>query len=298
MKTELCENFVTVADCRSITLAARELHIAQPALSSQIRALEDEYQIELFTRLPRSVQLTDAGQVFYRFCKSVLEMEANTRVELDYCRMGEAGVLKFGTTRSYPDAVIQAILSQYSQRYPRIHYELYERSSSELVDALETGVIECAAIRSAKELPAFVHEEVTLYEQFCVLCAEDSKRLPPDRDCIALTDLMHQPLSISFGLRSYIQERCAAFGFQPIIHSMNPSRHFILHWAKLDRAVALIPVTEGYFPIPEGMRCYRLEGNPLITKRVFLVKQGRKLTPAAAHLVELLHEMFPRPEVK
>lgn len=293
MKIELYQSFVAVADCRNITAAARDLHIAQPALSSQIKALEQHYGVELLIRLPRSVELTDAGRIFYQYCKNVLFMEENTRVDLARCSKGEAGVLKLGTTRSYPDEVIRKLLELYSAQHPAVHYELYESSSSALVDALDNGTIEFAAIRAAALLPSFVNEIISYHEHFRALCAKDSTLLPKDTDTIELTDLTQIPLSISYGLRSYIKERCENFGFQPVIHSMNPSRHSVLQWAEMDRAVALLPMSEDYYTVPVGLRCYKIKGNPLSSKRLFITKKGRKLSPAASRLVETLYTMFP-----
>lgn len=77
-------------------------------------------------------------------------MEENTRADLELCKAGETGVLKFGITRSHSDSVVQTLLRRYSDHHPKIHYELYERSFNELIEALDAGLIECAAIRSAR----------------------------------------------------------------------------------------------------------------------------------------------------
>ena len=78
MTTTQYRNFVAVAECRSITGAAKELLIAQPALTNQIKRMEEEVGVPLFIRYPRSVELTDAGKV-HRFAGSLIGQEGAVR---------------------------------------------------------------------------------------------------------------------------------------------------------------------------------------------------------------------------
>lgn len=197
-----------------------------------------------------------------------------------------------GTTRSFPDPIVRKLLKIYSNAHPNVHYELFERSSSSLISALDDGIIEFAAIRGVRQLPDFVNVVASFNEHFCVLCAEDSDFLPKNTDTIELTDLINKPLSISYSFRSYIQERCREYGFAPIIHSMNPSRSTLLQWAEFDQALAVLPLSNDS-SAPSHLRCYKIKGNPLSSKRLFVTKKGRKLSPPAAHLVETVYTMFP-----
>lgn len=293
MKTEIYQSFVTIAECRSITAAARELHLAQPALSMQIRALEEYYGIELLLRLPRSVELTEAGRLFYQHCKQILTLEQNTRIEIENCRHGENGVLKFGTTRSYPDEIIRSLLRAFSDRHPEIHYELHELSSAELMNLLDIGTIEFAAVRAAQQLPDFANIILSIDERVRVLCNSESDMLPRDTDEIPLTALINKPLSLSSGLYPYIDRVCRSHGFAPMVHSLNQSRHFTLQWAEYNKAIALLPMPEEFLSPPPGLRIYNIEGAPLTLKRVIITKRGRKLSPAASHMLNMIRHTFP-----
>ena len=71
MRLEALKNFITVVECGTITEAARKICIAQPALSNQIRGLEEELGVQLFHRTPRSMELTEAGRILYRHSRSI-----------------------------------------------------------------------------------------------------------------------------------------------------------------------------------------------------------------------------------
>lgn len=292
MKLEIYENFVTVANCRSITAASKLLHIAQPALSAQIRSIENFYQISFFNRLPRSLELTDAGKIFYQHCQNILMMEQNTLMELNNCRSKYTETLKLGVTRSAPDPVLNKLLDTFSKNYPDIHYEIHERNSNDLISMMDNGIIEFAAIRASFTPSPTVNVVLSLSEHFYALCSEDSELLPKDKDSINLTDLKDIPLSVPLGLYPYIRDTCHRYGFSPIIHSTNTSRSFVFDWALRDRAVALLSIPDDYFSYPEGLRCYKIHGNPLSSQRLFITPAGKKLSNAAASLIDTLYSLF------
>lgn len=124
MNFEHYKNFVTIAECRSISAAAEQLHIAQSALSSQVKHFEEDMGTELLIRKPRSVELIDAGTVFYRAVKNMIRLDEAARKEIRDCRMGKRGILKLGLTPSLPDGRIQKILQNFSEHNPNVSYNI------------------------------------------------------------------------------------------------------------------------------------------------------------------------------
>lgn len=100
MNTKQYRNFVAVAKCHSISGAARELLIPQPALTNQIKRIEAEFGAKLFIRHPRSMELTDAGRALYKTAEIILQMEENACTEIANLSKGEGGTLNTQLSQS------------------------------------------------------------------------------------------------------------------------------------------------------------------------------------------------------
>jgi DNA-binding transcriptional LysR family regulator len=125
--------FAAVAHHSSFTLAARELNIAQPALSQQVRRLEQELGVELLRRTTRRVELTEAGELaLARATRTLAEAEA-LRAEVDELRGLVRGTLSLGMLPTIGRLEPAPLLSSFSAAYPGIEIRLVEDT---LVEAL------------------------------------------------------------------------------------------------------------------------------------------------------------------
>ena len=95
-------NFIAVVECGTITAAAAQLNIAQPALSNQLKNLENEFGTELLqkSRGMREVRLTGAGQLFYRQAKTICRLHENLHREIEDYENGISGTLKISLSPS------------------------------------------------------------------------------------------------------------------------------------------------------------------------------------------------------
>lgn len=94
MTLDSYRNFVTIVDCGSIVAAANKLLIAQPSLSNQLKNIEKTYGAKLLLRGNRSLELTDAGRIFYKRAKEICMMEEGLRNELLNQKAGFSELLK------------------------------------------------------------------------------------------------------------------------------------------------------------------------------------------------------------
>jgi DNA-binding transcriptional LysR family regulator len=111
--------FAAVARHLSFTRAARELHLTQPAVSQQVRLLEDEVGLPLFEKLGRKVQLAPAGEELLRYATQTLELMREAAESLAAMRGLRRGVLKLGAV-STAKYFAPSLLSAFTPAYPEL----------------------------------------------------------------------------------------------------------------------------------------------------------------------------------
>src|SRR5438874_1434412 len=142
--------FVAVAEAENVLRAAtQKLHVSQPAVSRQIRDLEDELGVELFERTGKAVALTDAGRVFLREARAVLERtnEAVRNVR-DFADAGEAE-LHVGYSPTPSGQVLSATMRAFQKAMPNVHVKLHDWSNEEIAVGLRDGRLKVALIARA-----------------------------------------------------------------------------------------------------------------------------------------------------
>lgn len=141
--------FVIVADLKNFTRAAGAVHIAQPALSRQIRKLEEELGSALFYRDGRTVTLTEAGRKFYNHAKSMLRSIETARRELLEEQASPTGSVVFGVPPHLGPSFSVEILERFEKVFPRARLHIVEGFSGQLADWLFTGRLDLAFLYSA-----------------------------------------------------------------------------------------------------------------------------------------------------
>jgi DNA-binding transcriptional LysR family regulator len=137
MELRQVQLFLAAAEEGSITAAARKMNLTQPALSRQIKALEEELDTELFTRGAHSVALTAAGRVLVEEGKKLVE-RAERVVKL--VRAEAAGEpLRIGYAPSLAGPLLGLALERFSQIHPRVRVQLFDCSSAEMREGLLSG---------------------------------------------------------------------------------------------------------------------------------------------------------------
>jgi LysR family transcriptional regulator, benzoate and cis,cis-muconate-responsive activator of ben and cat genes len=138
--------FVGVAETENVSRAALKLHISQPAVSRQIRDLEDEIGLPLLKRVGKSVRLTEAGRVFLKEARGILERTDEAMRNVRALDDREHIDLHVGYSSYLVDPVFHAILNNYRHAMPNVRVKLHDRSVEQNVDALLEGRLDLAFI--------------------------------------------------------------------------------------------------------------------------------------------------------
>jgi DNA-binding transcriptional LysR family regulator len=138
--------FVTIAETLSFTGAAELVHVSQPALSYQMKRLEEELGVKLFNRHGRSISLTPDGQVFLPMAQGVLS-RANEAVRTvrDYSGV-ETGEVTMGVAPSVAAYLIPSLLASFHQVFPRVMVDLVEDGDQQLQHRVFTSAMDFAIV--------------------------------------------------------------------------------------------------------------------------------------------------------
>jgi DNA-binding transcriptional LysR family regulator len=137
MELRQLQLFLAAAEEGSITAAAKRMHLTQPALSRQVKALEEELGVELFTRGAHSVNLTPAGSVLLDEGRKLLERAERVVKQVRAAAEGEP--LRIGYAPSLAGSLLGHALERFSQIHPRVRVQLSDCSSTEMRDGLIQG---------------------------------------------------------------------------------------------------------------------------------------------------------------
>jgi DNA-binding transcriptional LysR family regulator len=128
------------------------VHIAQPALSNQVQALEKELGVQLFTRTTRRVALTRAGEVFYDRCIRILS-DVDLSAEVARSVAGKSvKTIKIGTVYPATIGVLPAFLARIARKYPEIQLHIASGTTNDIIRNIENGQINLGFIRPVENI--------------------------------------------------------------------------------------------------------------------------------------------------
>lgn len=167
--------FFAAAQSLNFSQAAKELHITQSALSQRVKALEEELNLTLFVRLPRGVQLTEAGERLLRYCQARHSLERELLEQLTgEGQTGLGGILRIGGYSSVVRSVLMPALAPFLRANSRVQSHFQNAEMRELPELLITGSVDFIVTDS--EVHRADLESVQLGEEVYVLC--DSVEFP------------------------------------------------------------------------------------------------------------------------
>ena len=194
MNLKQMEYFITIVNEGSISAAAKSLHISQPPLSTQMKLLEEELGVTLFQRGSRSIILTEAGKLFYDRAQGILDMTGAARQELEQMGRGLHGALRLGMISSVETEAIINRITAFRTQHPGVNFCIYEGNTYQLMDKLNTGLIEAAIVRTP--FPEESYDCLYLAEE-PMMAVGMAKHFPdPHADSISLGQLAACPLFI------------------------------------------------------------------------------------------------------
>jgi DNA-binding transcriptional LysR family regulator len=234
--------FVAVAESGKFTAAARDLHVAQPSISKQVRKLEDELGAALLERRRTGVTLTDAGGILLPWAKRMLADLDGARSEVAGLATLERGRLSVGATPSVSTVLLPRVLAAFHAEHPGITLSVIEAGSRDLVDRLAAGDLDLALVI----LPVpreELFETAPLIREELVLAVAKGHPLAR-RKTVRVADLRGVPLVMfrdGYDLRSATITACEQAGFHPTFAVEGAEMDGVLRMAAAGVGVAVVP---------------------------------------------------------
>ncbi|MGH2871354.1 MAG: LysR family transcriptional regulator [Solirubrobacteraceae bacterium] len=284
---------VALAEELSFTRAAANEHVAQPALSQQIRRLEEETGLALVERTTRHVALTEAGELLVGRARHVLaELEA-ARTELQALRGMDTGHVTIGAMHTMGPVDLALVLAEFRNRHPGVGLTVREQSSEEMAEMLRIDELDLAFLSVTERVEAHglgLHQLVA--EELVVL-------LPPThplrrRRQVRMAELAGEQF-ISFREGARLRELLVGAGhqagFEPRVTLESNESQRIRRLVGRGLGVAILPRSDAESPGAEVAVASLVE--PSLRRDITLAwREGRRLAPAAGAFVELARETF------
>lgn len=285
--------FTTIAEEGSISAAAKKLHLSQPPLSYQMKLLEEELHLPLIERSARGIALTEAGRVLYKRAQGILELSELTRKEMLAMASGFTGTLHIGTVSSSGASLLGWRIPAFHQKYPQIGFAIHEGNTFELMEMLESGLIELAIVRTP-----FHNDQLNcLYlSPEPMIAAGAASFFPagmPSGQPISLELLGHAPVILYRRFEKILLSLCEQKGITPQVFCIADDARTTLMWAEAGLGVAVVPQS-AYRIMPHHNIVYgELSEEDLHTRIAAVCKKGCSLSWAAQQFLEIFAQQPP-----
>jgi len=236
-------SLVAVADTGSVSEAARQLHMTQPALSRQIRELELRLGLKLFERAGRGMVLTGEGEEFLQHGRSLLGHAEDLEEHARTLAQGEAGVLRVGATPQTIECLLAPFVRSYQDSYKHVRVRLVEGGGTEQLDFLQDGRVHLAISAVPGDPALFMSRSLG---EVSILTASGAQlRLEASRSkSLEISALANVPLlllSRGFASRELFDAACRISDLRPNIYMESASPHTLLALAEAGLGATVLP---------------------------------------------------------
>ncbi|WP_416963680.1 LysR family transcriptional regulator [Streptomyces sp. Agncl-13] len=244
MQFQQLQYFVAVAETRHFTRAADVVHVAQPSLSQQIKALERELGADLFLRARGNITLTDAGEALLPLARRILADADTARHEVLELVQLRSGRIRLGATPSLCTGLLPDVLRAFHDRYPGIRLLIEEGGSHDLVRELARGALDLALVVLPLPTPSPALTTVELLREGLVVVSSPEAPAPGRGRTVRISDLEGERLVMfrhGYDLRELTVAACRAEGFEPDFAVEGGEMDAVLGFVRAGLGVAVVP---------------------------------------------------------
>jgi DNA-binding transcriptional LysR family regulator len=283
---------VALAEERNFTRAAEREHIAQPALSQQIRRLESDAGVTLVERTTRRVALTEAGELLAVRARRILAELDAARVDLQALTGIQTGHVLIGAIHTMGPVDLSLALGAFHHRHPGVELTVREEASEELAELLRVDELDLAFLSVTERIESHGIGFHPLVTEELVAIVPRNHRLGGRRR-VRMAELAGERF-IAFRegarLRELLISAGHAAGFEPEIALESNESQLIRRLVARELGVALVPRSDAGAD-PELSVATLIE--PALTRDITLAwREGRRHPPATAAFIDMCLEIY------
>jgi LysR family nitrogen assimilation transcriptional regulator len=295
MELKELRNFMQVARAGSVSRAAQELRLAQPALSRQIKKLEHELGVSLFTRHGRGVRLSAAGSLLLERAEAITQLAQQTGREISERRLPAAGRITLGVPPAAGRLLIPPYVERFQHIFPQATLHIREGVSSSLQEWLLEKRIDIALLHNPPHLETLEISPL-LNERMLVIGPPPSRgKARTTRTTFRVRDLADLPLILpntAHSNRRLVEQAAAEHGVRLRIKVEADSVAFVK--ALVEKGLGYTILT--YEAVQDEVTHKRLTAFPIVrptivTKVTIVTLRDKQLPKLTRDAGELLHDV-------
>ena len=282
MDMEYYRNFIAIVESGSLSAASKRVHVAQPALSNQLKLLQKKFGTQLVNirRGVHNIELTNAGCILYNKAKYIYSLEDDTQREISDSVHGYTGTLRISLSPSMSISFIRSYLSKFSKEYPQINYELYEVTVLQQTEQMLSGQTEIGVANAPLTQEGRFDVLYTKQERLVAVMHKENPWLPIDDEPLLLDQLEDMPICLSRGCSPLFLNVCSDSMVFPQVLSINTTKLAAVAWARENAAIAVVPASPGDM-FDSSLTCKVIRDDRLFMNKTLCVVKGRPLSNVA-----------------
>lgn len=281
MNLKQLQYFALVAEEGQITSAAKQLFIGQPALSYQLKQLEDELGAKLFARQPHGIELTDAGKKLYSYSKQILTLAQNAETEIRDIQAGQLGSVRLGSVSSSIGVLPSSRLVAFVKEHPGVALDILEDNTYGILDKLKNNLLDLAVIRTPYNRVNLAAIDVSDERMTAVT------RLGAfaGKETVKLEDLAGQPLVIYRRFEGMFKETFTEKGLKPNFVIKCDDSRTAIRWSDSGLGIALVP--ESIAAAYAKGQIYPIDLDQWRTRLQLVWRKDQVVTPLMRQIISL-----------
>ncbi|PYV45242.1 MAG: LysR family transcriptional regulator [Acidobacteria bacterium] len=290
MNLDQIRNFYEVAVHKSFTQAAEKLYRTQPAISTQVRILEEELGEKLFDRIGKKVCLTQAGEILFTYAERLLRLHDEAKLAITELNASPKGKILIGANEATCIYVLPQIFALFKREYPDVQISIYRNFSKKVVDKILDNQLDFGIVTlpvADRDLYVWPIAEDELW-----LITSPSHPLA-SREAINLNELVPYPMIFHKAgtTRERLMKHFGKLGDKLNISMELASIETIKKFVSIGMGISIVPKSYVLNESEQGtLRLIRIKNLKMIRKLGLIYRKNRYLSRACKAFLEVVEE--------